>query len=915
MASVFTYDPNPPRVSSPWSTPGRATPQPCCDETDPDWRPREPTIDAFSATMHLSETGMTRLEPEPQEGPTEYKLHLLLRPRRALLSISNSGHPSGTQPSTSYFLKAGLRTTSLSTAPPGPMPSTHSRQARLQQLTTQLLWRLQQSSPFHSCSTANLVLPSLPEALPKLGVPRKPARLLPGLEESQGAMYEIGVSDDGTFVGLTEDEMEESLTNLTAMAASLGCVVEILRKVIVGQCEWGEQEHEIVGTSPGQVTVESLWVAEALVRPDFAKPRQALRDASPSKLDAGVSSAGLNGHSIALPKVSQSQVEQLRISIVGATNSGKSSLLGTLTTSTLDNGRGKSRLNLLKHRHEITSGVTSSVAQELIGYCMQPDRMQADIVNYASENVSSWNDIHASASRLIFFSDSPGLPRYSKSALRTLVSWNPNWTILCLAANSEEADVISPSAQLQISADTAAGSSKRSDAVGHIDPWRVHLQLCLKLDLPLMIVVTKMDIATKPHLRLTLGKLLSALKAAGKKPCLMAASDLGGQSTLDNGPDSRPIMPMEDEDIDALVKTVTEQGNIAVPIVLASAVTGQGIGKLHAMLRSIPVLQGTEATTKSGLSSITTSSGSETPLKIFQIDEVFAMPPLQVYSATRDFPEEDHGTVLCGYVSSSCICVGDVLKLGPFYEESQESNQLSNPFHQPTSSNPTIHPNLFPPGHADSTLGDQNPVKTHMMATSNRAIWPHVRIVSLRNLRLPTRSLLAGQVGTLGVQHIKADGRLKCDLRRARKGMVLASIEVGKDIAYRSFTASFPLSDFKALHSPPLILGGHATVYINSIRASVRVISGAVANEDNDCDSPGYQHQGVVDPETEAPGGVEGQAICIKFRFLSTVEWMRLHDRVLVIPNAVAAGPVSGASVAATAGLDGFVGIVSDLEI
>lgn len=84
------------------------------------------------------------------------------------------------------------------------------------------------------------MVPVLPEAALELGVPSKPARLLPGLEESQGALYEIGVSDDGTFVGLTQDELDESMTNLQAMAASLGCKVEILRRVVVGNCEWAE---------------------------------------------------------------------------------------------------------------------------------------------------------------------------------------------------------------------------------------------------------------------------------------------------------------------------------------------------------------------------------------------------------------------------------------------------------------------------------------------------------------------------------------------------------------------------------------------------------------------------------------------------------------------------------------------------
>ncbi len=80
---------------------------------------------------------------------------------------------------------------------------------------------LQQSSPYHASSTSELILPKLPEAAESLQSPIRPGKLLAGLEESRGALYEIGVSDDGTFVGLTKDEMDESLTNLRAMAGTL----------------------------------------------------------------------------------------------------------------------------------------------------------------------------------------------------------------------------------------------------------------------------------------------------------------------------------------------------------------------------------------------------------------------------------------------------------------------------------------------------------------------------------------------------------------------------------------------------------------------------------------------------------------------------------------------------------------------
>lgn len=101
-----------------------------------------------------------------------------------------------------------------------------------------------QSAPEHSTATGNLVLPQLPEAAAKLESPSKPAKLLAGLEGSRGALYEIGISDDGTCVGLTKDELDESLNNLRAMAASLGCQVEIQRMVEVGNCEWQESLGE-----------------------------------------------------------------------------------------------------------------------------------------------------------------------------------------------------------------------------------------------------------------------------------------------------------------------------------------------------------------------------------------------------------------------------------------------------------------------------------------------------------------------------------------------------------------------------------------------------------------------------------------------------------------------------------------------
>jgi GTPase len=280
-----------------------------------------------------------------------------------------------------------------------------------------------------------------------LETPSRPGKVVAGLEESRGALYEIGVSDDGTFVGLTKDEMDESLTNLRAMAASLGCNIKVMRMVVVGDCEWHELSKLTENPDPSthslleedsrvskqsakldeQVESQShraqLWVAEALVTPNLSLNETTI--SAEARIDGHHETqplSNLNESKAKTNLVLKAAALQLRITLTGPTTSGKSSLLGTLSTATLDNGRGKSRLSLLKHRHEIASGVTSSVAQELIGY------KDDHVINYASGNVTSWTDIHASTEdgRLVFVSDSAGHPRYRRTTVRGLVGWAPH---------------------------------------------------------------------------------------------------------------------------------------------------------------------------------------------------------------------------------------------------------------------------------------------------------------------------------------------------------------------------------------------------------------------------------------------------------------------------------------------------------
>jgi hypothetical protein len=408
MASIFTFDPDPPRVSSPWSTPRAATPKQL-----PVSNP-EP-LDSSESALQI-----THLKAEPQEGPTEYKLHLLLRRRRSFVSCSTGGKISGSQRSlsTSASNSPRLAGSPLSRTPSQQTATNQHRHLRLEQLTTQLFWRLQQSAPHHSSSFPKTTTPSFPPE-----VPVDIGRSVSGLEESKGALYEIGVADDGTLVGLAEDEMEESINTLRIMAASLGCTVTVLRMVQVGECSWLEID--------GILRHGNLFVAEAYVKPNVGHEQRAPEE---EDINPTLKQQGTKEHP---EEVTAGTAEQLRVSLTGSTMSGKSSLLGSLTTATLDNGRGKSRLSLLKHRHEIASGMTSSVTQELIGYGETSNLdggSDIDVINYASGNISSWTDIHALSNngRLVLLSDSAGHPRYRRTTVRGLIGWAPHWTILCI---------------------------------------------------------------------------------------------------------------------------------------------------------------------------------------------------------------------------------------------------------------------------------------------------------------------------------------------------------------------------------------------------------------------------------------------------------------------------------------------------
>ncbi|KAK3395951.1 hypothetical protein B0T20DRAFT_382680 [Sordaria brevicollis] len=939
--SVFTFDPNPPRVSSPWLKPSEGPSR----RSTPEVRSSTPATTGVIQTGILSDyNGLTRLEPEPQEGPTEYKLHLLLRPRRKYEHSSTSTvkicGSTQSRPLPYDPTSRSLRGTPVPAA--GSTGATTTRQDRFEHLTTQLLWRLQQSCPYHASSAAvDLVIPKLPDPdeLARDGGKVKLGKLLPGLEASRGALYEIGVADDGTLVGLTRDELDESLANLRVMAASLGCNMTVSKMIDVGECEWIESSDEaaggdsLFGEGPQETRrKDKLWVAEALIMPDLTAQNGAVSAALPTMKHGPLTE------------------NQLRVTLTGPTTSGKSTLLGILSQGTLDNGRGKSRLNLLKHPHEVASGVTSSVAQALVGY------NDGEIINDAHSGVESWIDVHdfTKDGRLVYLVDSAGAPRYRRTILRGIVGWAPHWTLLCIAADGSDA---SPSVDTPALGTTPTGSSI-------IDLASAHLELCLKLKLPLAIIITKLDLASKPSILSTLNKVLTGIKRAGRVPSILKA-DATTPHELTH------ISPTEEAAVAKIADQLASNGGdllSIVPIVLTSAVDGRGLGMLHALLQGLPLPPVPTAHDFTG-----PALNPEQPASLFHIEDQYNIAAASSSLATGDSDEEtDLGTVVAGYLRFGSLSIGDTVVVGPFPASSSSSSSEAEVDEAGDTPSPTgavaalasdnhhLRPTTLTEMEANPSSAELNRLSatkssTSTSASSAKGEWHTAKVVSIRNLQLPVQRLAAGQVGSIGMvfDHpattaTSEGGEGEKGRKRAariRKGMVLAV--PGKHMSTTTLQAASGLTavfeddghaEEEGGVAASLTVGSLVNVYVASVRASARVVRvtrlspslvPTSTDKDRDMendgdvfafgeaegdDAPAYSYNArngnglCVLSSGLSLGGEEtkGEKGCeVQLELLSNREWIELGSRVLILGD--------NGSRDRSSRLEGFVGRVVEV--
>ncbi len=112
--------------------------------------------------------------------------------------------------------------------------------------------------------------------------------------------------------------------------------------------------------------------------------------------------------------------------IVGNVDAGKSTLIGTLTSGILDNGRGSAREGVARHKHEIESGQTSDISTKILKFSNGKTATLIDLCGHekyfsttASGIAGMWPDY-----AIVVVSPSRGILEMTKQHFKMLMSYN-----------------------------------------------------------------------------------------------------------------------------------------------------------------------------------------------------------------------------------------------------------------------------------------------------------------------------------------------------------------------------------------------------------------------------------------------------------------------------------------------------------
>lgn len=351
-------------------------------------------------------------------------------------------------------------------------------------------------------------------------------------------MFEVGFENNGDSMALSKDEWEVAIKRLVEAAKKCRADCQVLLTNGVG----GDAEGAMV-------------------------PEKEERDCSGKVL-------------IRQHPATVEEVIETRIAVVGNVDAGKSTMLGVLVKGGLDDGRGKARVNLFRHKHEIESGRTSSVGMEIMGF----DTMGKVVASETPGRKLSWEEIGKRSAKVISFTDLAGHERYLRTTVFGLLSSSPNYCLLMVAANN-----------------------------GLIGMSKEHLGIALALNVPVMVVITKIDICPPHILEQTIQQITRILKSPGARK-----------------------IPIFIKNREECINTATQFVSQRIcPIFQVSNVTGESLDLVREFLNILPHHGHYDA---------------EAPFE-FHVNDTFSVPFV--------------GTVVSGIVKSGVIHAGDTILIGP----------------------------------------------------------------------------------------------------------------------------------------------------------------------------------------------------------------------------------------------------------
>ncbi|KAJ7703190.1 GTP-binding protein 1 [Mycena rosella] len=243
-----------------------------------------------------------------------------------------------------------------------------------------------------------------------------------------------------------------------------------------------------------------------------------------------------------LPPPNVSLTPEVRCAVVGNVDSGKSTTLGVLTRGALDDGRGRARVGLFRHKHEIETGRTSSVGMEILGFGPSGAPILPNTANSTDPDVIrreklGWEEISIQAAKIVSFIDLAGHERYLKTTLYGLTSGAPSCVILMVGANA-----------------------------GLIGMSKEHLAIALALSVPVVVCITKIDMTPPNVLAETIKQVVKILKSPGCRKT-----------------------PVFVKSVETAVEISTAFGKDRLcPVFLVSNVTGEGLDFVRTFLNLLP---------------------------------------------------------------------------------------------------------------------------------------------------------------------------------------------------------------------------------------------------------------------------------------------------------------------------------------